>query len=294
MKKYILSVLVLYTCLQAHAQDDLLGSLGSDDKAYPVNATFKSNRLVNGHTTETTAKNHLDFKIHHRFGRLNTGPYEFFGLDQANMMLGFEYGLSNKFTIGITRNTYQKLYTGHIKYKLMTQTGKGKNSRPLSISFLSNIGAISLKWADPSRINYFSSRLSYVNQLLIARKVNKNVSLQLMPTMYHQNLVDKATDPNDLFAIGVGGSFRLTKGTRFNVEYYPVLNRPSSSANVNVLSACFDIETGGHVFQLVFSNSQHMVENQFVPGTSGKWSKGDVYFGFNLLRFFSFDKKRAI
>ena len=157
-----------------------------------------------------------------------------------------------------------------------------------------NTGINSVTWkeqgiTDTLRVNYFSSRMSYVHQLFIARKINRNISLQIAPTVYHQNLVEKTAEPNDLYYIGLGGSFKLTRSTRFNIEWYNALNKYAPNKNTNMLSFCFDIETGGHVFQLVLSNTQGMVENQFLSGkgTTGNWQKGDIYLGFNLLRFFA-------
>lgn len=284
-------------CLNiASAQDDLLNSLeNSNDKADPVSGMFKGNRLLNGQTTETVAKSHLDFKIHHRFGKINDGPYNFFGLDQAYLYLGFDYGISDKLTLGISRNNEMKLFTGSLKYKILTQTTKGKNSKPLSLTYYTNIGCVSLSWADQgvaNRTNLFTSRLSFTHQLLIARKFGPKMSLQLMPTLFHQNLVKAVDQPNDLYLIGMGGSFKLNRSTRFNIEYYPVLNRYSGSNTTNPLSIGFDIETGGHVFQLVMSNSRGMVENLFIPNTTGKWTNGDIYFGFNILRYFKLGKSK--
>lgn len=295
MKKLYIYILLGMLALQAHAQDDMMAMLNdSNEKADPVTGIFKGNRLCNGHTTETVAKKHLDYKIHHRFGRINEGPYQFFGIDNAYMMMGFDYGVTDKLTMGVSRSNENKTFTGLIKYKMMTQTTKGKGSKPLSITWLSNVGCFSKKWSEMglgNRKNYFTSRLSYVHQLLIARKVNKSVSLQLMPTLYHQNLVTAADEPNDLYVLGMGGSFRINRSTRFNVEYYPILNRYKANNTTNPLTVGIDIETGGHVFQLVLGNSRGMVENIFIPTTNGKWLKGDLYFGFNILRYFSLGRR---
>ncbi|MBI3233795.1 MAG: hypothetical protein HYZ42_07100, partial [Bacteroidetes bacterium] len=275
------------------AQDDMLSGLEDStvQKARPLTSLFKSSRLVNGHTTETVAKNHLDFKIHHRFGKINDGAYKLWGLDAADMMLGFEYGITKKLTVGILRNTYSKMYTGNIKYKFFGQTGKGKHSHPFTMTYYGNISVNSLTWkdqgVDPNRTNYFTSRLTYINQLLFAKKFGENVTLQFMPMHYHQNLVHYNTEPNDLFVLGIGGSFKMTRSSRLNIEYLPVVNKDARNNTINSLSIGVDVETGGHVFQLVMSNSRGMVENAIIPYTTGKWSKGDLYFGFNLLRYFS-------
>lgn len=299
MKKYILIIVCLCSSQFLLAQDELLGLLsdsGAVKKAEPVTAPFKSNRLVNGHSTEMVSAKHLDLKIHHRFGRLSDGPYEFFGLDKAYMILGFEYGLHKNLSVGLLRSNQWKFYTGSIKWRIAQQKKGGKGSFPVSLAYYANMGVNGLSWKDqgvdqPGRINYFSNRLSYFHQLLISHKVNHHVSLQVAPFLFHRNLVVKANEPNDLYGASIGGSFRINGSTRFNVEYMPIFNTYDVNMLRNPLSFCLDIETGGHVFQLVLSNGRGMVENILLMDTPGRWSKGDIYFGFNLLRFFSLKGK---
>jgi len=160
---------------------------------------------------------------------------------------------------------------------------------PFSVSALSSVAVTSVKWPDPERANYFSSRISYVAQLLVARKINQALSLQLTPSFVHRNLVATELDPNDLFAIGAGGRIKLTRRISFNGEYYFLLNPKSymSQQIYDPLSFGFDIETGGHVFQLIFTNSLAMIEKGFIGETTGSWGKGDIHFGFNISRVFT-------
>lgn len=298
--KYIYTFLVMFCAWGAvQAQEDLLAlqdSGANSQKALPVSAPFKCNRLVNGQTTEMVSPKHLDLKINHRFGRLSDGPYEFFGLDKAYMMLGFEYGVHKHVTLGILRSNQWKFLTGSAKIRLTTQTKGGKGAFPLSIVYYSNIGINGLSWKDqgvdqPGRINYFSNRISYIHQLIVSHRINRNISLLAAPFIFHRNMVEKVNEPNDLIGINLGSSFRLNGSTRVNVEYTPVFNAPNPQILRNPLSVCLDVETGGHVFQLVLSNGRGMVENILLMDTPGKWTKGDIYFGFNLLRFFSIKKK---
>ncbi|MBL0357791.1 MAG: hypothetical protein IPP72_13300 [Chitinophagaceae bacterium] len=252
-------------------------------------ATFKTTRLVNGHTVENVGKGVLDVKISHRFGTLNKGGYEFFGLDNATMRLGLDYGINRYLMVGIGRSTFQKTFDGLVKIKLLRQS-TGKRNMPITLSYIGTAALMSLKWADTSRKNYFSSRLSYTHQLIIARKFSEGTSLQLMPTYIHRNLAVLATDPNDLYAIGIGGRQKLTKRLSFNVEYYYQIPGYRIEGTTNPLSVGFDIETGGHVFQLHFTNSTGMTERNFITGTTGKWEKGDVLFGFNISRVFTIGK----
>ncbi len=287
----IITILTLAFSLPVMAQEDMLAELEQNKaKEEPklVYATFKSTRLVSGHTTELIAKKHLDFRIAHRFGNLNSGVEEFFGLDRATLRLGFEYGINNHLMVAVGRSTVNKTIDSYIKYKILSQKEGGM---PITLTYFGSVAAKTAKWTDPTRNNYLTSQLSYINQLLFARKINDLLSVQLMPTHIHKNLVTYTKDPNDIFALGVGGSIKITRSTRFNVEYYPLLNGNSENVYGNVFAFGFDIETGGHVFQVHFTNSIGLIEQQFIAETTGKWSKGDIRYGFNISRTFSFDKR---
>ena len=282
---------------KAGAQDttDLMNLLEKEmtstkDMTLYTTATFKTTRLVNGHSVENVAKGVLDVKISHRFGNLNEGFYELFGLDKATMRMGFDYGITNTLMIGVGRSTYQKTYDAFLKLKILRQS-KGKRKMPITLSYLPTIAYRSLKWEDPTIKNYASSRLSYSHQLIIGRKFSEGTSLQLMPTFIHQNLVTGANDPNDLFAIGIGGRQKITKRISINVEYYYQLEDYKLPGTRNSLSVGFDIETGGHVFQLHFTNSPGMNERTFIADTKGRWDKGDILFGFNISRVFTIRNK---
>jgi len=158
---------------------------------------------------------------------------------------------------------------------------------PLSVSYYGNTAVNTLKWEDPARENYFTSRLAFVNQILIARKLNERLSLQTMPVFVHKNLVPAIADQNDSYAIGVGGRYKLTKRVSVNAEYYYLMPGKTADDNENSLSLGFDIETGGHVFQLFLTNSQPLFERGFITETQGRWNKGEIYLGFNIIRTFS-------
>lgn len=252
-------------------------------------ATFKTTRLVNGHTVENVGKGVLDVRFNHRFGTVNKGAYEFFGLDNATTRIGFDYGITKSLMVGIGRSSYQKTFDVFVKLKLLRQS-TGKINIPVTVSYVPTIALMTLKWGDTSRKNYFSSRLSYTHQLIIARKFSEGLSLQLMPTYVHRNLTTLESDPNDIWAMGIGGRQKISKRTSFDIEYYYQFNKEEGTTNS--LSLGFDIETGGHVFQLHITNSTGMTERNFITGTTGKWSKGDLLFGFNVSRVFNVGKKR--
>lgn len=297
MKK-ILVLLFLSVLHAAHAQDllDELDKTVKPTKSYST-ATFKSTRVINGHSIETISKNHLDFRISHRFGRLNDGAYNFYGLDQATMRMGLEYGLTDKLMVGIGRSTSQKTFDYFAKYKVLRQA---KGGSPISITAFGSVDAISLSTSPQFRFDDNLDRLTYTGQLLIARKFGERLSLQLTPTFIHRNKVESDTEPNDIMAVGIGGRVKISKRTSLNAEYFyrlPMSLEAGISTNptyYNSLSLGFDIETGGHVFQLHFTNSLGMVERQFIAQTEGNWAKGDVHYGFNISRTFSFDKKKKI
>ena len=254
-------------------------------------AAFKTTRLINGHTVENVGKGVLDVKISHRFGTLDKGGYELFGLDNATMRMGLDYGITNYLMVGVGRSTFQKTFDGFFKIKLLRQT-TGKRRMPVTVSYIPTIALRTLDWENPNQKNYFSSRLSYTHQLIIGRKFSESTSLQLMPTFIHRNLSALATEPNDLLAIGIAGRQKLTKRLSFNVEYYYMVPGYKIEATTNSLSVGFDIETGGHVFQLHFTNATAMTEKNFISETTGKWEKGNILFGFNISRVFTIRKSK--
>jgi hypothetical protein len=265
------------------AQDDLFSLLGDDTSSREVRATFKGTRVINGQSIELPAKGNLQFVIEHRFGTINSGAYELWGIDQSQMRMSFDYGITNNIAIGVARNSFQKTYEASLKSKLVKQ--KTQNGSPISITSYNATFVNSMHWSNPERANLFSSRLSYVHQIMIARKFNQSFSFQLTPTYIHRNLVELKKINNDYMALGIGGRYKLTKRVSLNAEYFHQLERPNENFT-NSLSLGFDIETGGHVFQLHITNSQGMFERSFIGETTGKWSDGDLYFGFNISRVF--------
>ncbi len=287
----ITSLFLLLACLltQSAKSQDLLDMLGDPSSKEYTTATFKTSRLIIGQSIENVAKGNLNFIISHHFGRINEGSYNFWGLDQSTIRLGVEYGLTDKIELGLGRSTYQKTIDGFVKYKILRQDNQ---KMPVSVSYFGNMAINTLKWDDPTRENFFSSRLSFVNQILIARKFNNELSFQLTPSFVHKNLVKRAIDQNNIFAVGAGGRYKLTQRFSVNAEYYYLLPGQTADDFDNSLSLGVDIETGGHVFQLFFTNSQPLFERGFITETQGKWNKGDVFFGFNIVRTFTIVKPK--
>jgi hypothetical protein len=272
-------------------EEDLLSLLGGDEEQTYTTATFKTTRIINMHSVENAAAGVMDFRISHRFGFINTGAYDLFGLDQALMRIGFEYGITDRLMVGMGRSNVNKAYDSFLKYKILRQ-GSGKHNIPLSISYFASAVCNTVKWADPNRDNYFSSRMQYTHQLLIARKFNNDLSLQLTPTLVHKNLVPTLQDKNDILAMGFGGRYKLTQRFSVNGEYIYVLPNQITSTFYNSLSLGVDIETGGHVFQLHLTNSTSMLEPGFITESVGQWKNGGIHFGFNVSRVFTVRDKR--
>jgi len=277
------------------AQEDLLDMLESSQEPqtnYTI-ATFKNTRVVSGQSIETNGKGVLQFMIQHRFGTINSGWRELWGLDNSTIRLGFEYGITDRLNIGLGRSSFLKTFDGLVKWRFLNQKS-GSQNFPFSATAVSSIYLNSSEWENPDRENYFSSKLSFHHSLLLARKFGDKFSLQLMPTVVHSNLVSTAEDLNTMYAMGVGTSIKLTGSLRLNAEYYYLLpDQIYSKELTNSLSIGVDIETGGHVFQLHVTNSKGMTEQFLVGNTTGSWGDGDIYFGFNISRVFTMGKKKG-
>jgi hypothetical protein len=293
----------------ATAQDDLMSMLDEEQGKEPVYtmATFKASRLINGQTIETISKNHLNFWISHRFGAVNSGFIaNFFGLDEAKIRLGLEYGLTDRWLVGAGRSSLEKTYDLYTKYKVLRQS----NTVPITVTAMAGWGINTMptgyimESGSPMKFNNNIERYSYWSQLLVARKFNEKLSLQLMPTLIHVNKVEDPSIPNQLFALGAGGRYKLSQRITLSAEYYYTLRELEDEdddddydANGgipypyrNALSFGVDIETGGHVFQFHLTNARGMVEKQFIGQNVGAWGKGDIFYGFNIARTFSLDK----
>lgn len=291
IRSLLLSALCLFSTTLL-AQDDLLEMLEGmeEEKREFTIATFKGTRVVNASSIEMPSQGVLQLNISHRFGALNGGFYELFGLDQANMRFDFEYGLTPWLSLGLGRSNIQKTYDGSWRVKLLRQS-TGKVVMPVSVAYNGGITVNTLSWADPNRENLFSSRLNYYHQILIARKLGERLSLQVSPTVVHRNLVTVADDQNDVYALGIGGRFKVSGSVTINAEYFYLLPGTTADQYENCLSIGVDIETGGHVFQLIFSNSVAMTPNQFIATTDESWLDGGIHFGFNMSRVFTVSRK---
>lgn len=269
---------------------DLLDGLENDSNTINyVTASYKSSRIINSSSLETTPEGVLDLRISHRFGPVNGGFQEFFGLDNAVTRIGFDYGVNEWLMIGIGRSTLDKAYDGFFKAKLLRQSTGAKN-HPISIQLFSSIMINSVA-APPNEEVLFSSRIGYTYQLLLGRKFSKNMTIQLMPTLVHRNYVETKAEKNDVFSLGIGGRQKFSKRAALTYEFYYIFPDQISDQYQNYsLSIGVDIETGGHVFQLFLTNSSGMNEQQFITESTGDWANGDMRIGFNISRVFTVKK----
>ncbi len=276
----------IFLCLplMLFAQDDLLDEIDSDvvEDNY-ASATFKGLKIVNFESTKLVAKKELTFVVSHRFGSIENGFDSFFGLDDAVTRLNFIYGLTDNLNISVSRSSFQKIYEASLKYRLTRQQ---ENGFPFTVvGYNSAFINTALDKSNLPKLE-FKHRIGYTAQLLIARKVSKTLSLEFAPTFFHDNFVVNDDQNNSQFALGMGGRYKLGKRWSVNADYGLHLNRAGSSPFKNPLSIGFDLETGGHVFQMHLSNAQAMNANGFLGQATGDWGDGDIFFGFNLSRNF--------
>ena len=263
-------VAILFFCQISFAQND-----------YSI---FSDNRIINGHSAETTYKKTLKFIISHRFGYVNTGAYELWGLDQSTIRIGFDYGITDKVTVGIGRSSNQKTYDTFLKYQLYRQ----KSDKPFIITSMIAWSINTLKYNENQKeLLENKHRLYYTTQLLIAKKVTQSLSLQLMPTYLHRNIVETKVEKNGVIAFGIAGKIKLSQRIALTSEYYYVLPNQLAEQFNNSVAIGIDITTKKHVFQLHFSSSKGMTERFFITETTGSWTDLEVGFGFNMSRDFT-------
>ncbi len=280
--KYTLLLLLLVPIL-SFSQDDLLSEIDVETEEYYKSAAFKGLKIVNFESTKMISQNELYFIVSHRFGSIETGFKDFFGLDQAVTRLNLLYGITDGINVGVSRSSFRKIYESSLKIRLIREK---KGGFPFTVVSSNNILInTALDDAILPKLE-FVNRLGYTAQLLISKKFNTNFSLQFMPTFFHDNYVDIDEQDNSQYVMGIGGRHKLTKRWSINFDYGLHLNRADNSPFNNPFSIGFDLETGGHVFQLHFTNAQPMNTNGFLGQATGDWGDGDIFFGFNLSRVF--------
>lgn len=280
--KYLQALFLLCSTLSNGFSQGLLDQIDKEltVEETVIEGTFKGTRLVNGHSVETRAKNNLTFIISHRFGSILGGAYDFFGLDGANIRLGLDYSATDKLTVGLGRNSLGKHIDGFVKYRILRQR-TGEAPLPLSATYFGSLAYETIR-TTPERS--FTQRLASTHQLLIARKFSSAISFQMMPTWVHYNLVE-SLENNDVFALGLGGRYKIGNRFSVNVEYYYQIQQLNPN-NFDALAIGFDIDTGGHIFQFHVTNANAMIAKGYVGETFGDFFSGDLHIGFNITRNF--------
>lgn len=261
------------------AQDSLSLLDDTSEPAGKVQNSFKTTKVINLQSLEVTDAGVLDFKVNHRFGPVNQGAYDAFGMDNAITRIGGEYGLIPNLMVGMGRSSFEKTVDGYLKYRVLHQTSD--NKVPVSMLLFSSAAYRGINFNFPVST---AERLAYASQLIIGRKFSEGFSMIVSPSYVYYNLT-KPGVPNEQFALGIGVRKKLTTRTTLNLEYIPVLNEKGNYNNS--ISVGFDIETGGHVFQLHFTNSTGNNEANFISRTNGLWEDGAFRFGFNISRVFT-------
>ena len=279
---------VFFGLALATAQDDLLNQLDSvkSDKKEIEIAAFKGLQICNMQSTKLPVKGEFYFLVSHRFGDLTEGINNFFGLDNALTKIGGIYGVANWLSVGASRHTYRKTYELAAKYKLANQEVDGF---PITIVGYNTMDIDSELKKDESLPGLKSNhRFAYTTQLLVSRKFSDSFSFQLAPIFVNKNLYDGILDQENTLLLAAGARYKLSKRLSLNLEYAGRVNLPEEfkSPYSNPLTIGLDIETGGHVFQMVFSNCQPMNDVAIFTNAAGDWNGGSIYFGFNMYRVF--------
>lgn len=276
----------------AKAQDDMALLESTDSVKEYVSATFKGTKVINFQSVEVPGKGVMEFMIQHRFGDINGGGNSFFGLDNgATIRFGLGYSFNGRLEVGIGRTNYEKLVDGYVKYRLIRQAVS--DGAPISITVMGATYCTSVQDPDAAlngydKYHYFSNRLSYSFQTIIARKFADVFSLQINPIFIHYNLVDGISEKNSALAVGLAVRYKFSKRMAVTMEYGLKYNSYTNKNYYNTASIGWEIETGGHVFQMFVTNSSGIVESQYFLHTATSWKDGGVRLGFNISRAFNF------
>lgn len=297
--KNLLRICVLMFLVQVvNGQDDLLKELDQQDSDNNYTfATFKGSRIINGQSVETRKRGELEFIFSHRFGRINQGAYTLWGLDESVTRLGLEYGITDRFSVGIGRTSADKTYDGYVRYKLLRQKDKGI---PVTITGMGTLTYQTFPNEDDDPVLApqldASDRMAYTVQAMIARKFNTKLSLQVNPIFVHRNFINDLYEQKDDFALGFAGRYKITQSMAISAEYIarlnPTENQPPDYERYDALGIGFDIETGGHVFQILITNSLGMFERYTITKTDHDFFAGDIHLGFNITRSFQLGGKQ--
>lgn len=278
-------------------------AFGSVEAQSPV-SVFKDTRVINTHSTEVLPAHKLDVRISHRFGDFagaQGGFRRLFGLESASdVMIGLDYGLTDRLTAGLHRSKgtgrmpdgsagLRQLFNGMLKFSIFQQTSQ----MPVSLTLL-GVGTFSgaEKIADSpnplDRFERFAHRMAYHSQLMLARRFSDRISVQFAPGYTHRNFVQHG-DENGLFSLSGAAQIQITKvyGLILDGNFPLAASRNPDQGFRPAVGVGLEVDTGGHVFQLNFTNATGMAETDFIPYTTARWGKGEFRMGFTIRRLFN-------
>ncbi len=280
---------LLLACLSSIGRAQVTDDLNFEEENIPIRNAFNSSYIINSQSTNILSPGRLNMLISHRFGTLNQGPFHFFGLDYGAMRLGFEYGINQRLTVGLGRSSVGKNFDTFFKYRLLTQTRGSNPQMPFSVVWFSSAAFSSVELRNRNLLDEgsrFSDCLVYTHQVLISHQFSSKFSLQLTPSLVHRNIVKFSGENNDVFSLGLGGRWKVSRRMHLLADYAYVFNHHSEQKLTNPLAIGIDIVAGGHVFQLHLNNALGMIEKEFLTTTDDDFLKGDIRIGFTILRSF--------
>jgi len=269
-------------------EDDLFTLMNIPETTQITYATFKGTKIINAQSNETPGEGVLQYIISHRFGSFsNDYFYNFLGLDNAQIRMQLDYGITDRLNVGIGRSSYLKVADGFVKYRLLHQKS-GAESFPFSLTLYSSVFYRGARYTDGID-HYISDRLSYHNQAIFARKFGDKLSLLAAPSAVHWNLVPGTSDPNTTFHLQMGGRFKLTNRLALTGEICPGSNQEYSDGSrfYTPFAVGVDLETGGHVFQFHLSNTNAMSDPLWMAQNPYNPWDGSLFLGFNISRVFT-------
>lgn len=279
---------MFFSYAQAQDMESMADELLGEQTDYAL-GTFYTSRIITGHSVFMMPKKGLDFRVHHRFGQFNTGFNGFYGIDESSSFLSLDYGITDYLNVGIGRATYRDFFNGFVKLSILRQSTGAKNM-PVSLVYVGTCGVQSTIFDDEKRNEDFSARLSYTNQLLIARMFNAKFSAQLTPTIVHRNLVPVGDFNNTTYSLGIGARYKITNTFSVNAEWFHVFNPDELNGEkmADPIAVGIDIQIASHVFQVHITNAESMTENAFITETPNSFFDGDIRLGFNISQVFTF------
>jgi hypothetical protein len=290
-------LLFMSVLLKAQEADSLLKSMDGNSFTGATSSAFKDTRVVLSHSSETQKAHALDMRIRHHFGDIGGefgSSHTLYGLDIAtDLYIGFDYGVTDRLTIGIGRSKFNELYNLFIKQKAIQQQ---EGSSPVTVTLLAQGGWITREKQQENEFSGSSNRSSYFLQAIVARRFSDRLSLQVSPSYLLRSDFIEFGDEKNLFSLGFAGRLKLKKRLSLVADYQLVnsFGRSETFAKkyFNPLGVGLEIETGGHIFSLNFMNAEHIIENSFIPDTQKSWSNGGMRFGFVISRNFNIGKSK--